>query len=63
MENCLLITVNKTEDLEKTLKSFGYEKRSGDGAYKKNFIIIVPKKNRNDCNGFSVFYSHSICNG
>lgn len=43
-ENCLVINVEKTLDMEKTLKSFGYEKRSGSTAYTRNTICIVPKK-------------------
>ena len=43
-EDCLIITVNKTEDLIKTLENQGYEKRSGSGAYIRNTVAIVPKR-------------------
>ena len=44
MENCLKITVEKSKSLEDMLKSFGYEKRCGSGAYERNSIVIIPKK-------------------
>jgi len=44
MENCLKIVVNKTDDVENTLKSFGYEKRSGSAGYSRDKIVIIPKK-------------------
>ncbi|WP_164504600.1 hypothetical protein [Elizabethkingia anophelis] len=36
--------MEKSDDIECMLKSFGYEKRSGDGSYKKDCIAIIPKK-------------------
>lgn len=44
MENYLKIVVSKTDDVENTLKSFGYEKRSGSAGYSRDKIVIVPKK-------------------
>jgi hypothetical protein len=43
-ENCLLIVVDKSDDLVSMLESFGYEKRAGSCAYTRNSITIVPKK-------------------
>jgi hypothetical protein len=43
-EDCKIIVVNNTLDIINTLKSFGYEKRSGSPAYKRDTICIVPKK-------------------
>lgn len=44
MEECLKITVEKTESLEDTLKSLNYEKRSGSASYNRDKIVIIPKK-------------------
>ena len=44
MENCLKIVVNKTDDVENTLKLFNYEKRSGSAGYNRDKITIIPKK-------------------
>ena len=44
MEACRIVYVDKSDDLEETLKSFGYSKRSGDASYTKDCIAIVPKK-------------------
>ncbi|MDV3461793.1 hypothetical protein CMV04_12310 [Elizabethkingia anophelis] len=41
---CRIIYVEKSDDIECMLKSFGYEKRSGDGSYKKDCMAIIPKK-------------------
>ena len=44
LEECRIIVVSNTSDIIDTLKSFGYEKRSGSGAYNRETICIVPKK-------------------
>ncbi len=44
MEVCLTITLDKSESLISDLQNFGYEKRSGSGAYKRDLLVIVPKK-------------------
>jgi hypothetical protein len=44
MEKCLKITVDKSDDLEKMLKSLNYEKRSGSAGYNRDKIVIIPKK-------------------
>jgi len=43
-EKCRIIVVNNTPDMIETLKSFGYEKRSGSAGYTRESICIVPKK-------------------
>lgn len=43
-EECRIIVVNNTPDMIETLKSFGYEKRSGSAGYSRETICIVPKK-------------------
>jgi hypothetical protein len=43
-EECRIIVVNNTSDVIDTLKSFGYEERSGSPSYKRTSICIVPKK-------------------
>ena len=44
MEKCLTITVDKSDSLVSDLQKFGYEKRSGSVAYKRDLLVIVPKK-------------------
>ncbi len=44
MEKCLTITVDKENSLITDLLKFGYEKRSGSGAYNRDLLVIVPKK-------------------
>jgi hypothetical protein len=43
-EECRIIVVKNTTDIINTLKSFGYEKRSGSPSYNRKSICIVPKK-------------------
>lgn len=43
-EECRIIVVNNNPDIIETLKSFGYEKRSGSAGYNRDTICIVPKK-------------------
>lgn len=43
-EECRIIVVSNTPEMNETLKSFGYEKRSGSAAYTRESICIVPKK-------------------
>lgn len=44
MENCLIIIVDKSDSLISELNNFGYEKRCGSASYKRDLLVIVPKK-------------------
>lgn len=44
LEKCRIIVVKNTLDITNTLKSFGYEKRSGSAVYNRDTVRVVPKK-------------------